>query len=146
MRFTPHRFALVVVAATALGLSAACHTARASETPRGLSPTLEIVVEDVASDRSAHVARFALSIVDGKAQLTTRDGDANYDLEARSLSEAGPVSQGPRFSLRLKRSQHGSTGDLELQSAVPQAPAGRVLVAKVERPDGRQTSVTAQVR
>lgn len=142
MRFVSHKLALLALASVALGPFAACHTALASETPRAMTPTIDVEIEDRAADKSSHIARFSLSVIDGKSVISTRDGDASYDVEAR----AQPTGGSPNFLLKLKRSPNGAAGEIEIASAVPQHPGARMLVAKIERADGRLTSVVAQVR
>jgi hypothetical protein len=132
--------ALVVLSLAAL-VPVACHSAHAAEPAHAMTPTIDVEVEDRAPDKSSHTARFSLSIIDGHAQLKARDGEARYDLSAH----ASP-SVAPHFSVNLKRSDATGVGDLDVASAVPLAPGHRVIVAKIERADGRSTSVVAQVR
>lgn len=134
----------LVVVAVSLGalvlLPSACHPAHAADAPRAMTPTIDVEVEDRAPDKSSHLVRFSLSIIDGHAQLKSRDGEARYDLVAHSSP-----STTPHFTLNLKRSDSAAAGDIELSSAIPLGPGQRVLVAKIDRADGRFTSVVAQV-
>lgn len=140
MRFVSQKFALFALACTALGPFAACHVAHAADPPRAMTPSIDIEVEDRAADKSVHTARFTLSMIDGRAQLKAHDGDAHYAVD---LHTPGPAAQ-PSFALSLKRG--GGSGDIDLASAIPQHGGGRVVVAKIDRADGRFTSVIAQVR
>ena len=121
-------------------LPSACHPAHAADAARAMTPTIDVEVEDRAADKSTHVMRFSLSVIDGHAQLKTRDGEAKYDLVAHSSP-----STTPHFALSLKRSDTAAAGDIELSSAIPLAPGQRVLVAKIDRADGRFTTIVAQV-
>jgi hypothetical protein len=140
MRLVRHKLVLATVFLAALAASA-CHAAHAADPPRTLTPTIDIEVEDRAADKSSHVVRFSLGIVDGHAQLKTRDGEAKYHLSAQSSS-----SNAPHFSLNVRRSDTSAAGDLDLSSAIPLVAGPRVVVAKIDRADGRLTSVVAQVR
>jgi hypothetical protein len=139
MRFVSQKLALLTLACGALGPFAACHAAHAADPPRPLTPTIEIEVEDRAPDKTIHVARFALSVVDGRAQLGMRDADAKYEV---GLHTPAPQQQG--YSLVLKRA--GGLGEIDLTSAIPNHAGPRVILAKIDRADGRLTSVVAQVR
>ncbi len=130
---------LVVVVSAAI-LFSACHYAHAADPPKPMSPSLDVEVEDRAADKSMHTARFSLGIVNGRADLRSSDGDTRYALETHTNG-----SDGATYALSLKRSDpHGAAGDIDLGSAIPQR-GPRVLVARIERADGRVTSVTAQV-
>lgn len=141
MRIATQRLALVILAGAALGPFAACHNAHAEgPAPRAMTPSIDLEIEDRAPDKSTHTARFTLSMIDGRAQLKAHDGDAHYAVD---LHTPGPATQ-PNFSLSLKRG--GGSGDIDLSSAIPQHGGGRMVIAKIDRADGRFTSVTAQVR
>jgi hypothetical protein len=139
MRFVSQKLALLMLACGALGPFAACHAALAADPPRPLTPTVDIEVEDRAPDKSSHVARFSLSLVDGRAQIQTRDANAKYDLGVHTVSPAEKT-----YSLVLKRA--GGIGEIDLSSAIPQNAGPRVIIAKIDRADGHLTSVVAQVR
>lgn len=51
----------------------------------------------------------------------------------------------PHFSLNIRRSDTAVAGDIDLSSAIPLTAGPRVVVAKIDRADGRLTSVIAQV-
>jgi hypothetical protein len=142
------RFAFPKLALTALSLAAlapaACHNARAADPPRALAPTIDVTVEDGAPNQPNHAARFALSVVDGHAQLKAHDGDADYALSAHTARPEPNVA--PHFSLQVKRSGTARAADLDLSSAIPLTPGARVVIAKIDRADGRRTSIFAQVR
>ncbi|MEA2748559.1 MAG: hypothetical protein QOI41_2702 [Myxococcales bacterium] len=139
MRFVPKQLAVLTLTVAALAPSA-CHSALAADTPKSVTPTVDVEIEDRAPDKSTHAARFSLSVVDGRAQIGARDGDAKYDIGIH----AQPSAEG-QYSLILKRGDHGKDGDLDLTSSVPQHAGPRVLVAKIDRADGHVTSVVAQV-
>jgi hypothetical protein len=137
MSLISRKLAVLALTAAALG-PVACHTsAHAADAPKAMSPTVDVEIEDRAADKSLHTARFSLSIIDGRAQLSTNDGDAKYEI--------GVASHDPQFSLVVKRAQPAA-GGLDLTSAIPQHAGPRVLVAKIDRADGHVTSVVAQVR
>jgi len=140
MRFVSQKPALFVLACAALGPFAACHVAHAEGPTRATTPSIDLEIEDRAPDKSIHTARFTLSMIDGRAQLKAHDGDAHYAVD---LHTPGPATQ-PNFSLSLKRG--GGSGDIDLSSAIPQHGGGRMVIAKIDRADGRFTSVIAQVR
>lgn len=139
MRLFP-RLAFVPLAMTAF---AACHAAAyAMDPPRALSPTIDLEVEDRAADKSVHTARFSLGLVNGQANVKSNDGDAHYALETHKTGD-----NGASYAVSLRRSDsRGAAADIDLFSAVPLPANTRVLVARIERADGRVTSVTAQVR
>ncbi len=143
MRFAFPKLALATLSLAALAPSA-CHTARAADPPRALTPTIDVTVEDAAPNSPSHAARFALSVVDGHAQLKAHDGDADYALAAHTARPEPNVA--PHFSLHVKRSGNARGADLDLASAIPLTPGARVVIARVERADGRRTSILAQVR
>lgn len=139
MRFVFQKLALVSLSLAALAPSA-CQSARAADPARAMTPTIDVEVHDRAPDKSSNVVRFSLSIIDGHAQLKARDGSTKYDLSAH----ASP-SVTPHFSLNVKRSGSAAAGDIDLSSAVPLNAGPRLVVAKIDRADGRFTTVVAQV-
>lgn len=130
------RFVLVCSVFTTF---AACH-ARAADTPRSVTPTVDLEIEDRGADKSVHVTRFSLSLVNGHAKLSANDGDAKYYVEAEAL----PATE-PRFAIKLDRHAHAA-GEVGVTASIPQRQGPRILVAKVDRDDGRMTTVVAQVR
>ena len=140
MRFVPKQIAVITLVVSGLAPSA-CHSALAADAPKSMTPTIDVEIEDRAADKSSHAARFSLSVVDGRAQLGARDGDAKYEIgiHAQPSSDA-------QYSLVLKRGDHGRDGDIDLASSIPQHAGPRVLVAKIDRADGHVTAVVAQVR
>lgn len=141
MRFVSQKFGLLVLASVSLGPFAACHALAAPDAPHAVTPTIDIDVEDRGPDKTSHVAHFSMSILDGNAKMTARDGDAHYEIDTRALSAADPS-----FTIKLRRSAPGNTGDVDLVASIPQKAGTRVLVAKIDRADGHFTAVAAQVR
>lgn len=139
MRFVSQKLALVILSCAALGPFAACHVAHAADPPRAMTPSIDLEIEDRAPDKSNHTARFTLSMIDGRAQIKAHDGDTHYAVD---IHTPGPATQ-PNFFLSLKRG--GGGGEIELSSAIPQHGGGRMVIARIDRADGRFTSVTAQV-
>lgn len=45
-------------------LPSACHPAHAADAARAMTPTIDVEVEDRAADKSTHVMRFSLSVID----------------------------------------------------------------------------------
>ncbi|MDB4934000.1 MAG: hypothetical protein JWP87_972 [Labilithrix sp.] len=140
MSFVSRKLALTALTGAALVPPACQSSAHAADAPKAMTPTVDLEIEDRGPDKSLHSARFSLSIIDGRAQLSTHDGDARYEIGVHS--QATPND--PSFSLILKRVQP-SAGGLDLTSAIPQHAGPRVLVAKIDRADGHVTSVVAQV-
>lgn len=140
MRFVSMKTAVVTLIVAGLAPSA-CHSALAADAPKPMTPTIDVEIEDRAPDKVSHAARFSLSVVDGRAQLGARDGDAKYEIGIH----AQPSSEAP-YALIVKRGDHGRAGDIDLTSSIPQHAGPRVLIAKIDRADGHVTSVVAQVR
>lgn len=138
MHFVFRRLALIALASASVGPFVACHSAQAADTPHTVTPTIDIDFEDRAADKTSHVAHVSITVVDGFAQLTMRDGSAHYAIEAKAHD--------PQLLVKLKRSGNESEADLNVESALPARSGPRVLLAKVERADGKTTVVTAQVR
>lgn len=134
-------FARLVLALAALGPFAACHAAHAADPPRALSPSIDLEIEDRGPDKSSHVARFSLGVVDGHAGLKSQDGETRYHLTASAGGGGDPT-----YRLDVKRADsRGAGADIDLNAAIPQHAGPRVVVARIERADGRVTAVTAQV-
>ncbi|MBX3185561.1 MAG: hypothetical protein KF819_01045 [Labilithrix sp.] len=133
------KLARVILFCAALGPFAACH-ARAADPPRAITPTVDVEIEDRAADKSVRTTRFALVLVDGRAKVATDDSDAKYSVEAHALREAEPS-----FALKLARHAHDHSGEIAVDASIPQRAGPRVLVAKIDRADGRTTVVSAQV-
>jgi hypothetical protein len=127
-----------VVVACAVASFAACH-ARAADAPRTVTPSIDLEIEDRGSDKASHVARFSLSLADGRGSLNASDGDARYAIEAKALSTTEP-----RLVLKLDRHTHAG-GDVAVDASIPQRAGPRVLIAKIDRADGSSTSIVAQV-
>lgn len=139
MRIFP-RLALVPLALVAF---AACQAAaHAADPPRAATPTMDLEIEDRGADKSVHTARFSLGLVNGNADVKSSDGDARYAVKTHRTT-----TDGAAYAISIDRSDAKGTGaELNLFSAVTLPPHTRVLVAKVERADGRVTSVTALIR
>ncbi|HEY8076861.1 MAG TPA: hypothetical protein VIF62_22195 [Labilithrix sp.] len=118
----------------------ACHDARAADPPRAITPSVDIEIEDRSADTPPHTARLTMILVDGRAEIRAKDGDSLYELRARETGNADP-----RLELVVKRDERGSAGALDVTAVIPEKPAGRVLVARLERPGGHSTAVVAQV-
>lgn len=119
----------------------ACHSAHAAEPVHAASPAVEIEVEDRAPGGPAHVARFGVSVTSGSGELLAHDGDAKYAVEARAVDDADP-----KLALRIHRHDRGVSAEIDVQAAIPKKPGGRVVLARIDRADGRTTTVTAQAR
>lgn len=131
---------ILFVLASSLTAFTACH-ARAADPPRPTTPSMEIEVDDRGPDKGVRVARWDIGFVDGRAKLKTRDGNDRYDIEAEIVNNSNP-----HIAFRLKRDEGDRARDLNIEASLAVQPAGRVVVARVERADGRTTLVTAHVR
>jgi hypothetical protein len=127
----------------------ACHANAAPPSSAPLptvnAPVVDIEVEDRSTqDKSAppHIAKLTLVLVDHHVKVAARDGDAKYELSAHMMSTSGPAAD-PHVGINLQRGQADRAFDLSLESSIAAKP-GRVVVAKVDRADGRTTTVTAQ--
>jgi hypothetical protein len=128
------------VLASSLGAFTACH-AHAADPPRLPSPSMLIEVDDLGgADKASHTARWDIAFVDGHAKLRTQDGGDRYEIEASIVR-----SDQPHIAIRLKRDEGDKARDLNIESAIPAQQQGRVLLARVDRADGRTTLVTAHV-
>jgi hypothetical protein len=129
-------------AAIVLSLAAftACH-ARAADAPRPTTPSMEVDVDDHGPDKSAHTAKLTIGFVNGEAKMTTSDSEAHYEVEAKTVRAPDSYIQ-----LSLHRSHTDRSLDLEIRGSIAAQPNGRVVVARVDRADGRTTTVTALVR
>lgn len=130
-----------LVPLVAFGGFAACHAAHAAELPRMPSPSVDIEVEDRAAGGLAHVARFRVSVANGHGEITAYDGDAKYAIAARTIS-----APEPQVTLEIKRSDRSVAAEIDIHGAIPQKAGSRVLLARVDRADGRSTTVLAQAR
>lgn len=120
-------------------LVAACATAQAAEPPKNVAPTVDIDVEDRGADKQVHVAHFSLVLSDSGALLDANDGDARYAIEVHAGSNA-------RLGIKVKRDRPSKGRDLEVTSTIANEKGPRVVIAKIERVDGQNTSVVAQIR
>jgi hypothetical protein len=102
---------------------------------------MDLEIEDRGPDMPTHTAKLTLVVIDGRAELKTRDGESTYELKAHSTHDADA-----RLELGLKREERGAAGSLDVVASIPEKPGGRLLVARVDRPAGRSTLVIAQVR
>jgi len=128
-----------VLVCSALVPFAACH-ARAADPPRAITPTVDIEIEDRGVDKSVRTTRFSLALVDGNGKLSSDDADAKYLIEAQALRDGEPA-----FALKLARHAHDQSGEVAVSASIPQRAGPRILVARIDRADGRATSVVAQV-
>jgi hypothetical protein len=80
-------------------------------------------------------------LVDGHAKMAGRDGETRYEFNANVES---PQAQDARLALQIVRDQ-GTGRDLIVEARIASRPSGRVLVARIDRADGRTTTVTAEV-
>jgi hypothetical protein len=137
---------LVPFAVLAAAPFAACH-AHAADPPHATSPAIDFEIDDrgwggshspSGPDKVGHVARWSVSLVDGRAKMQTRDGEARYELQAVTASPDN------RLMLTLVRDL-GNARDLMVESTIAGKPGGRLLIARIDRADGHTTQVTAQV-
>lgn len=138
-RLASRNLALLAISAAAISPFLACRSAQAADAPLAITPTIEIEVEDRDADKSSRTARFSLTMLEGHAQIATRDGQTKYDVEAHTT---GPTD--PHFRVTLKRAD--GNGGLDISSSIPLRAGPRVLLAKLDRASGQLTSVVAQVR
>lgn len=137
-----HALPFLLLGAVAFSGFAACHhSAFAAETPRTLSPSVDIEVEDRAPGAAGHVARFNVSLSNGNADVTAADGDAKYAVGVHTITGAEP-----KLALRVKRSDRTPSADIEVSAAIPQQPGGQIVLARVDRSDGRTTTIVARAR
>jgi hypothetical protein len=141
MRHLPS-FARPLLLLVAIAPFAACHAARAADPPKALTPTLDVEVEDHGPDKSTRLAKFSLSVLDGRAGFESRDGDLAYDLGVHAQKKG----EEEQLTLVVKRKSKDGSGDVDVAASLPARPGSRVLVGQVERSDGRTTSVIARVR
>jgi hypothetical protein len=136
-----HRLALLFFAGAGFLTTAACRSSFAfgAETPRMLSPSVDIEVEDKAPSSTAHTARFNVALSNGYAELDAIDGEARYALSVHTLSTTEP-----KLGLRVKRNDHTPGSEIGVSVAIPQQPGGRIVVARIDRADGHVTTVIAQ--
>jgi hypothetical protein len=131
MMIKPIRWSLPV-----LVLATACH-ARAADAPRPAGPTIDIEVDDHEANKTSHVARLAIVLAEGRAKMTTRDSGAHYKVVASTPQNSS------RVELTIERTGTADA-DIVVESALAAKAGDRVLLARVDRADGRMTLVTAQ--
>ena len=73
-RLASRNLALLAISAAAISPFLACRSAQAADAPLAITPTIEIEVEDRDADKSSRTARFSLTMLEGHAQIATRDG------------------------------------------------------------------------
>ena len=81
-----------------------------------------------------------VGFVNGRAKVTSSDGGLRYEVEASAVR-----STEPHIEVHLQR-QGDRALELDVRSSIAIQPKGRVLVARVDRTDGRSTLVSVQVR
>lgn len=150
-RVTLMRRGLSLVAISVLSLSSliACHAnaADSPQTPR--PPALQVDIEDRGpAEKSGHVAKLMVVLTDRHGKVSTRDGDARYELVAHVMNAEPPQGQAPRgpdfVSLKLHRMWTADRpADIEVESTIA-AKTGQVIIAKIDHADGRTTMVTAR--
>jgi hypothetical protein len=138
-----HRLPVLFFACAGFSAAPACHSASAAETPRMLSPSVDVEVEDKVPGSAAHTAHFNMSLSNGKADLNAADGEARYGLSVHTFS----MTEG-KLGLRLavKRRDRSPATELDVSAAIPEQPSGRIVVARIDRADGYTTTVIAQAR
>jgi hypothetical protein len=136
-----HRLPFALIAGATFA-APACHSARAAETPKMVGPSVEIEIEDRSpGGGSPHSARFNVLLSSGNADINATDGDARYALSAHTITTSEP-----KLGLKVKRVESSPSLGLEVSAAIPQAPGGRIVVARIDRADGHVTTIIAQAR
>jgi hypothetical protein len=130
----------ILLASCAAFFVPACHSAFAAETPKTLSPSIDIEVEDKGPAGAPHTARFNVSLVNGSGDLNASDGDAQYGISAHSISGSEPRLA----AVKLKRTDRSPSAEIYVAAAIPAAPGERIVVARIDRGDGRTTTVLAR--
>lgn len=132
-----HRLPLLFVACAGFFAAPACHSAFAADTPRTVTPSIDIEVEDRAPGNAAHTARFNVSLLNGHGDINASDGDSKYALSAHTISEQ-------KLGLKVKRSDRSPSTEIEVDGAISAQPGERIVVARIDRADGHTTTVLAR--
>jgi len=98
------------------------------------SRTVEVEIVDTPSSGAAHVARYAISVVEDRGWFSTfmKDDATQLRLGARIDHPSKGAAQGPMVTVQVHRV---GGGELDLEAGRAVAPS-KTLVGKVER-DGR---------
>jgi hypothetical protein len=104
---------------------------------------MEVEIDDRGPDKAEHVAKLVVGFVNGEAKMSSdADGDARYDLEASTVRDRSGT---PYVQLALHRGHGEHALELEVRASIPTAASGRVIIARIERADGRSTVVSARM-
>jgi len=139
-----HRIGFVTLVAAGVTSCHALSPALAADSPKLLTPSVDIEVEDKGPSGPSHLARFNVSLLDGHGEITAYDGDGKYAFACQSLTTAEPKVQ-----LNLKRQvfhDRTVTSEFDIHGAIPQAPGVKVILAQIDRADGRSTTIIARAR
>lgn len=140
---------LLAVASLALVLlpaSACMHDAHAADpsttttTSSRPAPRVDVEVDERGGpDKSVHLAKISVLLTDGQGKVSTKDGDARIELSAHTIKEADP-----RVMIALNwQTERGFEAHVE--SSITMHDTSKVVVSQITRPDGRTTTVTAQM-
>lgn len=137
-----HRIGFVTLIAAGITSCHALSPALAADSPKMLTPSVDIEVEDrAAPGATAHLARFNVSLLDGHGEVNAYDGDAKYAVSCQSITIADP-----KLQLNVKRHDRLINAEFEIHGAIPQTPGARVVLGQIDRADGRSTTVIARAR
>ena len=134
-----HRLPLSLASCFAVFVAPACHSAFAAETPKTLSPSIDIEVEDKSPGNAPHIARFNVSLLNGNGDIHASDGDSRYALSAHTITATEP-----KLALDVKRSDRSPSTEIAVSAAIPAAAGERIVVARIDRADGHTTTVLAR--
>jgi hypothetical protein len=102
---------------------------------------MEVEIDDRGPDKAEHVAKLVVGFVNGQAKMSSADGDGRYDLEASTVRDR----EDTYVQLALHRGHGERALELEVRASIPTATSGRVIIARIERADGRSTVVSARM-
>lgn len=144
MKRLPIRLVLFLAIA---GASSAC-AARAAAQPAEVqaatpaSPSARIRI----SDAKKPPLELLMSIADrGTSMVKARAGSVFYRIEVSHLG--APGSDGPlRFKIRRSDSAGQGVNNMEVSVVVRMRRGARVVLARLSRPDGATTTVTAELQ
>ena len=123
---------------------------RPPATAKANHPLLVIDVSDRGSNRATQNIRLSMPIAPtGGAKIETRAGNAEYEV---TVVQHGPREQPGPLSIKLRRSDMRRNlgpdepkSDLRLDVTLELRRGQRAMVARMERPDGSKTEISASL-
>jgi hypothetical protein len=141
---------LALAAAVTLSLAVAAPAAALADTAKTTVITRHAeveVVEMAKGARTKHTARLTVALTENSStsQISAKVAGAFYKVRVRQDATSGPA---PLLSVELEGASAGpaDSGIIQVNATTESRPGKRIVISRVEQPDGTQFEIAVTVK